>query len=192
MKIATLLAVLGLSAPLAYGQLAAGGMPSGVVASGFVGDPLPTPSCHASTIVESDKSLVAAWFGGSEEGARDVVIWLSRNDGSGWSRPQEVANGVHDEVRIQYPCWNPVLFKMRNGVLLLFYKEGSSPSTWWGMMKTSSDNGATWSRAKKLPTGFFGPVRAKPIELADGTLFCGSSSETDGWRVRIETTKKPL
>lgn len=31
-----------------------------------------------------------------------------------------------------------------------------------------------------------GPVRAKPVELGDGTLLCGSSTEHDGWRVQME------
>jgi predicted neuraminidase len=192
MKIATLLAVLGLSAPLVSAQPAVGGgLPSGVVASGFVGDPLPTPSCHASTIVESDKSLIAAWFGGSEEGARDVVIWLSRNDGNGWSKPEEVANGIYEKERIQYPCWNPVLYKLQDGPLLLYYREGPSPTRWWSLLKTSDDNGRTWSKAKRLPTGMLGPIKNKPVEVG-GWLLCGSSVENDGWRVHIERSRRPL
>ena len=196
MRNATLLVSLGLSVQLLHAQGNLANSQPGFVSADFIAEHPAAPSCHASTIVEGERKgeLLTAWFGGTDEGARDVVIWLSRNDGtgSGWTRPVEVANGVHDNVRIQYPCWNPVLFKMSNGQMLLFYKEGPSPSTWWGMMKYSEDNGATWSAARKLPTGFYGPVRAKPIELAGGILFCGSSSEIDGWRVRIETTKKPL
>lgn len=165
----------------------------GVLHSEFIADNPPTPSAHASTIVEADKNLLlSAWFGGTEEGARDVVIWLSRNEGKGWSRPEEVANGVHDDVRIQYPCWNPVLYKMLNGPLLLFYKEGPNPVKWWGMLKVSDDNGQTWSKAEKLPSGIYGPIRAKPIQIAGGTLLCGSSTEDQGWRVHMEYTKNPL
>ncbi len=189
-----MLLILGLSAHFALAQNVTPNSEPGFLSAEFVAEHPAAPSCHASTIVEGERQgeLLAAWFGGSEEGARDVVIWLSRNEGRGWSRPEEVANAVYDKVRIQYPCWNPVLFKMRNGQLLLFYKEGPSPSTWWGMLKTSEDNGTTWSKAKRLPAGFYGPIRAKPIELAGGTLFCGSSTEVDGWRVHIETTKKPM
>ena len=195
MRKATLLLILGLSVPFLRAQDAQGVANSpALLTSEFIAEHPAAPSCHASTVVEGERpgELMAAWFGGSEEGARDVVIWLSRNIGRGWSRPEEVANGVHDRERIQYPLWNPVLFKMRNGPLLLFYKEGPTPNTWWGMLKTSADNGLTWSKAKKLPTGIFGPIRAKPIQLPDGTLFCGSSTETDGWRVHIEKTKRPL
>lgn len=164
----------------------------GYVRAQFVADPPPTISSHASTIVESQDTLLCAWFGGTRERARDVVIWLSRNDGKGWSKPEQVADGIHDEERVQYPTWNPVLFRPSNGPLLLFYKEGPSPSQWWGLVKSSEDNGRTWSRAKKLPAGIFGPIRNKPVELADGTILCGSSTEDHGWRVHMERTKKPL
>jgi predicted neuraminidase len=164
----------------------------GYVTSEFIADSPPTATSHASTIVESKDALMCAWFGGTKERARDVVIWLSRNEGKGWSAPVEVANGIHDDQRIQYPCWNPVLFRPRNGPLLLFYKEGSAPSAWWGMLKYSEDNGRTWSRPRKLPGGIYGPIRNKPIELDDGTILCGSSTEDQGWRVHIERTKKPL
>lgn len=164
----------------------------GILKSEFIADPAPTPSCHASTIVESKDVLMAAWFGGTDEGARDVVIWISRNEGKGWSKPEEVANGVHDDERIQYPCWNPVLYRPRNGPLLLYYKEGANPSEWWGMYKYSEDNGKSWSRPRRLPAGILGPIKDKPVELDDGTLLCGSSTENNGWRVHIERTRKPL
>ena len=44
-------------------------------------------------------------------------------------------------------------------------------------------------RARPLPDGILGPVKNHPIELADGTILCGSSTEDDGWRVHFETTK---
>jgi len=164
----------------------------GLVSSEFIADPLPTPSVHASTIVETPLGLMAAWFGGTQEGARDVVIWTSRNDaGKGWGKAVELANGVHDDVRIQYPCWNPVLFRHSKGTLYLFYKEGSSPSTWWGVMKYSEDNGQSWFDAKKLPTAMLGPIKDKPIEIEQGMILCGSSTEDKGWRVHIEMTKNP-
>src|ERR1700752_2341809 len=83
----------------------------GYIRAQFVADPAPTTASHASTIVESKDVLFSAWFGGTRERARDVVIWLSRNDGKGWSQPEQVANGIHDDERVQYPTWNPVLFR---------------------------------------------------------------------------------
>lgn len=158
----------------------------------FIVDNPPFPSSHASTIVETPEGLVAAWFGGSQERALDVSIWLSRNSGSGWSAPEEVATGETRDGFRRYPCWNPVLFRRRNGDLLLFYKVGPSPESWWGMVRLSPDNGKTWTRVRRLPSGHVGPVRNKPIELEDGTLLCGSSSEDRGWRVHLEWTKDPF
>src|SRR5262249_3463570 len=86
------------------------------------------------------------------------------------------------------PCWNPVLYQARQGPLLLFYKVGPSPKSWWGMLKTSSDDGRTWSAAARLPQGFLGPIKNKPIELPGGDLLCPCSTEHTGWRVHFERT----
>ena len=154
----------------------------------------PTPQCHASTLVETPNGLVAAWFGGSHEKNPDVGIWVSRQEGSAWSTPVEVVNGVQS-AELRYPCWNPVLFQPSKGPLLLFYKVGPSPSTWWGMLMQSSDHGKTWSKPRKLGedkalgepnTQLAGPVKNKPIELSDGSILAPSSSEHDGWRVHFE------
>ena len=50
--------------------------------SEFIADPMPTPSVHASTIVEiKPGELMAAWFGGTGEGRPDVAIWGARFEG---------------------------------------------------------------------------------------------------------------
>ncbi len=153
----------------------------------------PTPQCHASTIVETPKGLVAAWFGGKFERHRDVGIWVSRHDGKKWSKPVEVVDGSEGEKE-DFPCWNPVLFQPTKGPLMLFYKVGPHPARWWGMLITSQDNGKTWSKPRRLGKdkaigNLIGPVRCKPIQLADGTILCGSSTEHKGWRVHFEMTK---
>src|SRR4029434_7806126 len=66
----------------------------GFVKSEFIYEQAPFPSCHASTIVETKKGLLAAWFGGTSESNPDVGIWTSRHDGQNWSTPLEVANGI--------------------------------------------------------------------------------------------------
>ena len=160
-----------------------------VLKSEFIFERASFPSAHASTVCEVNGVLVAAWFGGSDEGEPDVGIWLSRNDGSGWSAPVEAAHGRDDERQIQLPCWNPVLFQPKSGPLLLFYKVGPSPSSWWGMMKRSVDVGQSWSEARLLSGDILGPIRCKPVELDDGTILSGSSSEDAGWRVHLERSK---
>jgi Predicted neuraminidase (sialidase) len=158
-----------------------------IVKTEFIFDEAPFPSCHASTIAEVKGGLIAAWFGGQHEQSNDVGIWISRYDGRQWSKVTEIANGVQP-LGTRYPCWNPVLFQPKHGPLLLFYKVGPSPRTWWGMLTTSNDAGQNWSKPQRLPAGILGPIKNKPIQLADGSLLCGSSTEMGGWRVHMERT----
>ena len=173
------------------------GQESPVIASEFIYESAPFPSCHASTIVESaDGTLVAAWFGGTREKHPDVGIWVSRRVNDVWTTPTEVSNGVQykktDGTIVRHPTWNPVLFQPKNGPLLLFYKAGPDPQTWWGLLMSSVDNGKTWTTPRRLPEGILGPVKNKPIELASGELLCPSSTEsptTNLWQVHIESTQ---
>ncbi len=162
-----------------------GNTQAAVLKSEFLYDTAPFPSCHASTIVETKQGLVTAWFGGTHEKHPDVGIWLSRSVDGRWTAPVEVANGVESADK-RHPCWNPVLFQPRTGPLLLFYKVGPSPDTWWGMLMTSDDAGRTWSKPRRLPEGILGPIKNKPIQLPNGDLLCGTSTEHDGWRVHFE------
>ena len=159
----------------------------GLLKSEFIYDISSFPSCHASTIVEAKGRLVAAWFGGTDERDPDVGIWVSRCLRGKWTAPVEVADGVQSPT-LRYPCWNPVLFQPAKGSLLLFYKVGPSPATWWGMMIRSSDGGRRWTRPRRLPEGVLGPIKNKPVQLTDGAILCPSSDEAGGWRVHFERT----
>jgi len=150
-------------------------------------DKAPFAQCHASTIAETGSGLVAAWFGGTAEGAPDVRIWLSRREAAGWTPPVEVANGARAGGEPE-PCWNPVLFRPSDGPLLLFFKVGPSPGRWRGVMTRSTDGGRTWDVPRPLPDGILGPVKNRPVEFTDGTILCGSSTEDEGWRVHFEAT----
>jgi predicted neuraminidase len=159
-----------------------------VLKSEFIYEMALTPACHASTIVETQTGLVAAWFGGSYEKHPDVGIWLSRFERGQWSQPREVANGV-EPGGIRHPTWNPVLFQPADGPLLLFYKVGPNPEKWWGMLMTSKDAGKTWSTPVRLPEGILGPIKNKPVQLdRKGGLLCPTSTEDGGWRVHFERT----
>jgi len=153
---------------------------AGVVKTEYIYEKASFPECHASTIVAIKDGLVAAWFGGTREGHKDVGIWTARHDGKAWTASVEVAK---DDA---HPCWNPVLFQPKEGPLLLFYKVGPSPSSWWGLLRTSDDGGKSWSEAKRLPDGILGPIKNKPVQLVDGTILSPTSSEHDGWRVHFE------
>ncbi|MBO0358580.1 exo-alpha-sialidase [Hymenobacter sp. BT186] len=149
----------------------------------------PFQQCHASTLVEvSDGSLLVACFGGSGEGAKNVAIWLTTITNAGQvAPPKSVADGMMNDT-LRYPTWNPVLFKAREGTLFLFYKVGPNPREWWGMVKTSADEGKTWSGARRLPDGILGPIKNKPVQLANGTILAPSSTEeaTGRWQVHLE------
>lgn len=162
-------------------------------------DNKPTPQCHASTIVETPSGLVSAFFAGTHEKNPDVGIRVSRLVDGKWTWPEEVVNGVQNDT-LRYPLWNPVLFQPKEGPLMLFYKEGPDPRTWWGMLITSSDDGKTWSQPQKMGTDekighLLGPVKNKPIQLEDGTIISPSSTEIkleDGdvdWMVHFEISK---
>jgi len=157
----------------------------GLLKSEFIYDSAPFPSCHATTIVETGTGLAAAWFGGTAEGKPDVSIWCSRLVDDRWTAPVEVANGLQPDGS-RHPCWNPVLFQPKTGPLLLFYKVGPNPSTWWGMLRTSKDGGRTWSDGHRLPEGILGPIKNKPVQLANGDILCPTSTENAGWRVHFE------
>lgn len=157
-----------------------------IVLEEFIYETAPYPECHASTIEETKEGLVAAWFGGTEEKDPDVCIYVSRKIDGAWTTPDQVADGIQSSD-LRHPCWNPVLFNAGENKLLLFYKVGPSPRDWWGMIKTSTDCGKTWSEARRLPDHKLGPIRAKPIRLSNGRLLCGSSDESDGWIVWMES-----
>lgn len=160
----------------------------GVIKEEFLYDTAPFPSCHSATIAETPAGMVAAFFGGTKERNPDVEIYVSRQIQGKWTAPVSVANGIQSDT-LRYPTWNPVLYQVPGGDLLLFYKVGPKPSAWKGWMTSSKDNGATWEKPHPLPEGFLGPIKNQPVLLSDGkTLLCPSSTEGDGWHVHIEKT----
>jgi alpha-L-rhamnosidase len=181
-----------LAAIIFSGMVSKGQVPwfkQGIIVDNFIYNEAPYPECHASTIAETPAGLVAAWFGGTKERNPDVGIWVSRLENDKWTPSVEVANGLQNDS-LRYPTWNPVLYQVPGGELMLFYKVGPSPSTWWGMIMLSSDNGHTWTKPENLPDGYIGPVKNKPVLLKNGTLLCGTSTEGEkGWRVHFESTK---
>ena len=152
----------------------------------FIFDPdaPPTPACHAPTIAALGDDLIAAWFAGSHEKHPDVGIWTAVRRGGLWGEPQQVADGWGEA------CWNPVLHADANGIHL-FYKVGPSPSQWRGAL-IQSGNGRDWREPRELPAPFLGPVKNKPLVLADGRLLCPSSREAGGWRSHMEVFDRNL
>ena len=171
------------------------------------------PECHGATIVElKNGDLVASFFGGTKERNPDCCIWVCRKlkGSKEWTAPKLAADGVFslkdsqavlagidstctpvkDEqgklIARRKACWNPVLFQIPGGDLILFYKIGLKVSDWTGWLVRSRDGGKTWSKREPLPEGFLGPIKNKP-EYINGRIICPSSTEgSNGWRVHFE------
>lgn len=145
-----------------------------ILASGFVDETPATRFNHTSTIVELEPGVfLAAWVGGP--GNRDPKngVWMAYLRDGRWYEPwRAIESGFPDAA-----VFNPVLWLDRGGALMLSVKLGQSPENWSGMLRRSTDGGKTWSEPQTLPAGLVGPVRSKPLRLADGTWICGDSVE---------------
>lgn len=143
----------------------------------------PTEMCHASTLLKLNKQqILIAWFGGSVEGNNDVGIWLSIKNNDGFAEPRLISktNEAH---------WNPVLFRINNEKIILFYKIGNDISKWRTMYCISEDNGKTFSDSKELVTGDKGgrgPVRNKPIYLKTNRILAPGSTENGIWKSFVD------
>jgi predicted neuraminidase len=134
-------------------------------------------SYHASTIVETKPdAFLAAWFGGDAEASRTWRSWGSRHENERWSEPFEMVREP------EIATYNPVLFSIRiyskDRRLWLYYKFGPHPGQWTAGRTFSRDDGKTWSKPEHLPAGLYGPIRNKPLLLADGTIVSGTSVES--------------
>ena len=169
-----------------------------VALSEFLYDTASFPSCHAATVAATPEGgLVAAFFGGSREGGNDVCIWMCRKDreDAAWSEPEVVATGAVGEA-VQHPCWNPVLYQVPEGDLLLFYKTGVYIKDWVGHLMRSSDGGRTWSDPEPLGryngeadgAAFLGAIKNKPVDV-EGRIVAPSSDESVRWRIHFEISE---
>jgi predicted neuraminidase len=181
-----------------FARAADGQADGALLSSCFIYEEAPYPQAHASTVVQvADGAVAAAWFGGTHEKHSDVCIWFARQGGGAWGRPIQVADGVQPDGT-RHPTWNPVLFQPSGGPLILFYKVGPDPFSWWGMVTESRDGGQSWSTPRRLPHGVLGPIKNKPVVLADGRWISPSSTEAgegmgsyagSNWRLHFEISR---
>jgi predicted neuraminidase len=142
--------------------------------------PATVPSAHASTLAEiPDGDVLAAWFAGTREGARDVAIHMARLSGGRvvdhWVAltREQLSDATHRTVR---KVGNPVLRSAPDGALHLFVTS-VGVGGWSGSGVThlrSVDRGRTWADARRLVLAPFLDlgtlVRAAPVELDDGSV----------------------
>jgi len=137
---------------------------------------------HAPTVAALDNGdLIAAWFAGSREGAKDVVIRATRFDASlgQWSEEQVLVtrSQTRDAVgRYIRKLGNPVLTQATDGKVWLFYVS-VSVGGWAGSAINamhSTDKGRTWSKPERLITSPFlnvsTLVRSPPVAHEGGVM----------------------
>lgn len=158
----------------------------------FVSRTLPqsTPSVHACSLaVAPDGALLAAWFGGASEGARDVAIHMARlpegaPDAAASQAPVVEGPWISlDRERLQAltsrvirKIGNPVLWFDGAGTLHM-HVVSVSYGGWSGSavnQLVSDDQGRTWREARRLVVSpFFNLstlVRTQPQVLEDGSI----------------------
>ena len=151
----------------------------------FVQPPV-TGQVHASTFETlANGDIVAAWFGGTKEGAGDVAIWGARRQAGVWEPPRVFAK-VNDDA----PHWNPVLRRADDGRLCLYFKVGRNCADWRTYVCESTDGGRTWGAARELIAGECrggrGPVRNKCLRLPTGRWLAPASREIGRWRAFVD------
>ncbi len=138
--------------------------------AGKIFEPIPNfPSCHGSTIAElPDGDLLAAWYAGSREGAKDVAIFTSRKrQGSDrWMYPKMIVNTPNCSEG------NPVLFVDANGQIWLFYVTmyGERWTECKVYYRKSNTMGRNWGERSILRDELGWMTRNKPLYLSNGDI----------------------
>ena len=138
---------------------------------------------HVGSICEmTDSRLVACWYGGTREGAKDTAIYLAlRNPGtlSSWSEPRVVVDrdsAAKELRRYVKKVGNPLMFVDTRNRLWLVYVS-IAVGGWSGSslnVKVSDDGGRTWTPSTRLTLSpLFNVselVRNNPVQMSDGSL----------------------
>jgi predicted neuraminidase len=124
----------------------------------FINPDSALPMSHVASICElPDGRLVATWYSGSREGARDVAIFLSTcaPGQSVWSTPRAIVtreSAARDLNRSIKKVGNAVIFQDSTGLLELLYVS-ITVGGWSGSalnLTTSADQGLTWTPSRRL------------------------------------------
>ena len=148
----------------------------------FLPDSTGAPDVHAASLVETRPGrLLAVWYGGSREGARDVAIYGAAGDeaSSVWKSSGTLVNRVQTSLdlgRYVKTLGNPVLARDGDGRIWLFYVS-VSVGGWSGSAlnyRVSNDEGRTWEGARRLVTSPFLNIstlaKGPPLLFDDGSM----------------------
>lgn len=142
---------------------------------------------HAPTVAEAaNGDILALWYGGSYESSDDQALYLSRRpkNESRWTVPERVVWNPGQ------PPGNAVIFRLPDERLGIIWgrMEGSRPvrrGAGWSecrlMMRTSDDNGHTWSDDDEIPGSFGWLPRNVPLTLANGDFALPVSGRVEGF-----------
>lgn len=144
------------------------------------GDEREFDSPHAPTVLPlKNDDVIAAWFGGRFEKDPDTAIWTAKRINGVWQKPKKTVDVMN------IAAWNPVLFRLNDGKIVLYFKIGAEIQKWHTEFVCSVDEGDTWSSPGELVEGDIGgrgPVKNKPIYLSDGkTILAPASLEGESW-----------
>ena len=130
-------------------------------------------TAYSPSIIELEKGeVLVAFMGGFSDGKADTACYTARfnPDDQEWEPPKVAVAATYG-----VPCWNPVLLKLPEGEVIMFYKRGPSREAWSGYIRRSADAGESWGREEPLPGGIIGPAKNKPLVLPeDQSLICPS------------------
>ena len=139
--------------------------------------------CHASTLLPTrDGGFLVACFNGSCEGKDDTCIRLACLRDGCWE--------YHCFREAFEPHWNPVLFRLPDGRIALYFKAGKTIEAWRTLVVYSLDEGRTWTSAVELVpgpnSGGRGPAKNKPLLLSSGVIAAPTSIEPDYWYAFVD------
>ena len=141
-----------------------------------------TDMVHSASVAElADGRLLATWFGGSREGARDVAIYGAYFDpaSGNWSevRPLITREFTERELgRYIKKLGNPVITRLNDNRLALYYVSVSLGGWATSQLNVaySDDDGQSWHSVRRLVTSpFFNLstlVKGTPYLYEDGTI----------------------
>lgn len=141
-----------------------------------------TPFAHSATAVEvPGRGLMAFWYGGSREGARDSAIYSAVYDAASgrWGAEGVVVTRTALESALKRSIrkiGNPVAWRDRDERLWLFFVSASLGG-WSGAalnVMRSTDGGRSWDAPRRLVTSPFlnvsTLVKGTAFEYADGSI----------------------